>query len=474
MFPKSTNLILAIFGVKTIRDVLRGFLKSDLSGILGIHADYLLDILKNKNYPTSIDYRYSYYELEKSKNVELKKSLILPDYIDHGGFASLTSMLSIYERFRSGNINKPSPIEHLETGNNFPYVMNCIYNSVVASGVEDPIEVMKTNIVSLLAQYYHDMKLLVNSFHPSRVYALLHQRIVDAETLISDGAPIADIVERVAFIDPSSGWGCRLSAALVIHVYLRDLIIESGNYSESSIEDFKNSLCYVGFDTNTEMAPIYRKVVDLFSIRYGINSEIVKFHMIDYTSNAASTRLKEYSHINVYLTSSPTLLEFYPRYDNILTNHSIIKNKYGWDCRKWKNWVDGFLVDGIYVQSCRNTKFDGKNPKLMFNVIDNCRIPCTDGKSRLIPLTDHLITKLNASSLFKQTQLLHFTWEDIAPIADCPKCKANDAIDCGECTNCNRKYKKIGCTQRKNACDTCCKSASLRTVVCTEFVNPNV
>jgi len=456
--------LLELFGAKTIKGLFTNFLAADTTNELAkTHIQYMLNVLREEQYPTEKVGRYSYHEVRNRNLVaKLKPSYILPDYPDFGGFSNITSMLSIKDRFDSNNMNKKSPFKYLESGEQFANVIKCIY-AQLENVIDEPLVELQENLISYLAQYFHESKLLVNSFHYSRVFTLLNGRIDEAIQLIANSAPIKDIAESVAFIDSSAGWGCRLSAALSIHVFLLQLIVESGNYSEDDIAEFGNHVIYVGFDTNQSLLSTYRRVVSLFEELYGINPNICKFHMMDFTCEAAGNKLREYPHIKIALTSSPTLLEVYPGYSKTLNKHGISQISGGrYNCKNWKDWVDGFLIEGIYMQLFRYS-----NVTTVYNVIDNCKIP-NGNKTELIPLTDRLVDMLKAlTSICSKVDNVYFTWSDISPFKNCRDCKANGAIECGTCSNCLGGYN--GCSVRKNACNKCGLTAILRTVVCVTF-----
>lgn len=460
--------LFAFLGIKRVEDIFANFMNgNEVNDIILHHFDALIGIIADKKYSTETVLRFSSYDDRKTAH----PTYLLNETEDYRGFASATSALSALLRLKSSNMNKVVPIKNLTK--QFVRVMKDIYTSVCEcapeSSTQDEImQNIKANLVSYILQYYHERRLLVNSFQPSRVFILLNKQIKSVEALIADHAPVSEIIKCVAFIDPFAGWGCRLTAALAMCFYIRDLMVMSDNYSDDEINEYNNGTFYVGIDINPETAAIYKRLLDVICPEYAINPNGFKCFIADILSYQASDILASFKQIEIVLTSSPTMLEVYPGgYSDVLARTGITRlGNNTFKCGGWRTWVEQFLI--AFIEQIRRHT----NVKLIINVIDNCKVTefSDNGKSNFkmvhVKLVDYMISLVKTMDrLYSDVRTEYLAWPEMSPVKNCDDCENNSYADCGECSSCKKSY---GCPNRINACSVCKNTAQLRTVVSIE------
>lgn len=396
---------------------------------------------------------------------EVNTHLVSDDCDNELSFSSLSSLLSLPQRFKSNITNKSTPFEFLNK--NFAVMIKTILGLI-------PLEEFEKDPLNYIVQYLHEERLLVNSFDIQRVFLFMRSNVLSAVEKITSHEPVQDILSCFAILDPSAGWGCRYTATTTIHLYLLRLMKESSLYSEDEIEQFANSVSYIGYDTNTEMLPIYERIKSLFAQpEFGIG-DTARFVMLDFNGVEGNQKLVdlfgEHPYIKTAFTSSPTVLEIYPHYDESL-NEAGIKStgRNSHDCTNWLMFVEEFLLK-IYSVVGRLTSVER-----FLNFIDDCTITqYSRGKPTRIKaeVATQLVHYLNdmKGSYIEDVRTDHIAWDCICPkkLTECESCIANQATDCEKCSEC---IKGFGCPHRVNPCDECSKTASgMRTIVVVEFV----
>lgn len=358
---------------------------------------------------------------------------------------SLSSILSLVQRFKSNIAGRETPMEFLNK--NFDSVVKTIISLVTLDG-------FKADPLNYISQMMHEERLLPNSFDVRRYYLFLHDRIQSSFKDIANGESVGKIMSGFAIYDPSAGWGCRLTATLIVHYLMLQRMKDSGNYSDELIDEFANSVSYIGFDTNTEMLPIYQQILDIFKSNFGLG-DVAQFNMIDFCGDEATRVLAESRiscpHITVAFTSSPTVLEIYPHYNETL-------NRTG-GCMNWDGFVTGFLLK-VYSQLMRFT-----NVEIVFNFIDDCRI--TVGRKSINAMVCTKLVEYLAD--ITNVEKKYLAWDCCCPkkLQDCSACKKSAAVDCGVCSECTKGF---GCPKRINMCADCAMTAAgMRTVVVVRF-----
>jgi hypothetical protein len=430
--------LLRKFGCTSIEAFLQHLMNSDLSIQKKLVDEGMKELIKLQETGIKREEKYGMFVNGKVDTI------LMSDRESNLSFGSLSAFLSLVERCKSCIINRNTPIDYLNV--NLHRVLKTIFNLV-------PMEEFKLEPLKYICQILHEEGLLVNSFDIRRVFAFQHERIKIAIEKINNSRPIDEILQCIAIIDPSAGWGCRLTGIMTIVLYLLNHMRESGNYTEEQLTQFANSVSYVGFDTNVELLPIYQQIMTVFA-DYGIGNA-ARFHMVDFCSDASINLLADYPEIITAFTSSPTVLEVYPHYGETLNKNGIDADNSGnRSCANWRNFVSGFLMK-VYEILARFSRVC-----VVGNYIDDATISYEKNNGRVIKVKAEVATMLLSSlkklegGLVEYARVQHVAWDSVSPkrMHMCKDCTRNGASDCGNCSECNKGF---GCPDRVNICSRC-------------------
>lgn len=324
----SLNLLQALTGSETIKD-LYGSIEQDLLLTL-LQTAY--DNLVAGEYPKELEEKISFHD-RKSKKCYVKQDGEPSDII----YSSFTSAISLKYRVDCNVIGKQSPSEHFaRRGNSFIVALR---KALIAERGSISDQQLAKELPNYILQYIQDQKLLVNSFPYWRVWSMLSTRISAAIDHIDNGGSLSELVKMCGCFDPTAGWGCRMTSVLLIKAMLLNRAKERG-YEKSELDQFANTVFYIGCDTNVDLQPMYRRINEMICREYGLGVASAAVYPFD-CINERGLGLADIaisSGIQILMTSPPTPLEYYSDHDGDSMKYAGNYNLN--QC----NWNQNFLI----------------------------------------------------------------------------------------------------------------------------------
>lgn len=284
------------------------------SADVGKYLEALLEIAYNDlvtgNYPKKLEDRIGFHNKTKTQcYVKLDGA---PSNIP---YASFTSAISLKYRVGCNAIGKQTPIDYFaKNGNNF---IVSLRNALIKEHGEISDEDLAKQLPNFILQFIQEQKLLINSFPYWRIWAMLNIRISAAIDLINNGGDLSELVNLCGYFDPTAGWGCRMTCALLIKAMLLNKAKESGHYNDSQLQKFADCVFYIGCDTNSDLQPMYDFIIETICSKYGLGMNSAKVHAVNCISDEGIdlADIAINSGINILITSPPTPLEYYSDHD---------------------------------------------------------------------------------------------------------------------------------------------------------------
>ena len=342
-------------------------------------------------------------------------------------FSSPTSYVSLLARCKANVINKESPIDLLNREGD--QIIKSIFIAYLKhyNNKEKAREEVEENLLFRVIQYIQSRKLRVNSFSYWRVRSFMYNKIQRAIEFINRNDENRDndaktLVGICGCYDPTAGWGCRMVSFLLIKVYLLNTMIDSGKYSESQLNEFRNAKFYMGCDTNLDLQPMYKRLIKVISEMYGISdsAEIKSYDCISPEGlNYAKTAIN--NGINLLFTSPPTPLECYSTYETDSVNQFMANGDS-------QDWINGFLVpfcSKLVAMFCKKGKCAAIHIDGYTTSINNRKEKVDLGKIICVIFNQHPLSYPGFSEIA-------FAFDE--KIRD-PKCKCNKN-KCGKCESC--------------------------------------
>jgi hypothetical protein len=266
-------------------------------------------------------------------------------------FSSVVSIRTMILRMQCHNLGNRSAIEDLEQ-NYDPLVAELRSAFEVYNRRNDGNLGSDCDLLRYIYNFYYEQNMIPHTFPFWRSVIIFTERIRPfINDIVAKKLTVEQLNRVVQVNDTSAGWGDRMYHT-ILWKHCLSVILHELEYDSDYINKFRSMHCYIGFDVNVTMEPVYCELADTICQAVGITAKIATVHILDSTSPDAFAIMIKNAY-GISMTSSPTPREIYSDCvgDSSTRFCSETTTATG-HLQNGKNWVLGFVA-GMLSNVCR-------------------------------------------------------------------------------------------------------------------------